>query len=190
MCEQLLISEYRRANWETRHGAALGLKEVLRLQGGGGGQLGAYLNATRRVSLLTHPARSRVIARRKRTTTHTVVRRPRHEASLRLRSRPIRRLHLRPGSSFVSRSRFVLTRLPHPRWSLLSARPPPKLSPLSSPSCPPPPSSPFNASSSPWSSKTVRLLLAASTSSTSRRDRRRASEASMCGRSGIRDCWG
>ena len=26
------------ANWETRHGAALGLREILRLQGGGGGQ--------------------------------------------------------------------------------------------------------------------------------------------------------
>lgn len=39
----LLMLELRRANWETRHGASLGLKEILKLQGGGGGQLGSHL---------------------------------------------------------------------------------------------------------------------------------------------------
>lgn len=35
------MSVHCRPNWETRHGAALGLKEILKLQGGGGGQIGA-----------------------------------------------------------------------------------------------------------------------------------------------------
>lgn len=50
----VLTDVYRcRADWETRHGASLGLRAILKLQGGSGGQLGASLLVQYQRILLT-----------------------------------------------------------------------------------------------------------------------------------------
>jgi hypothetical protein len=125
-------------NWETRHGAALGLREVLKLQGSGGGKLEG-------LSLKVNEERHRSWSEDLATKLLCVFALDRFGDYV---SDQVRFLHSSP-------SRLYSDRLPAFRSSPPSAKPPLKPSPFSSLTCPLPPPSKFSAFSSTWSTRSA-----------------------------------